>query len=68
MISWRNKKKNHYFFVEKQALSIAADISHTVYHTVCLDFSKLLGKIVVKYVSINTKDTLKKKDWHRTYM
>ena len=37
------------------------------YHTVRLGFSQLLGKLVVKYVSIYTKGTLKKDQW-RTYL
>ena len=36
------------------------------YHTVCLGFSKILGKLVVKYVPIYTKGTLKKKKQKKT--
>ena len=31
------------------------------YRTMCLDFSKLLGKLVVKYVSTYTKGTIKQR-------
>ena len=37
------------------------------YHTVGLGFSKLLGKLVVKYVSTYTKGALKR-DQRRTYL
>ena len=37
------------------------------YRTMRLGFSKLLGKLVVKYVPTYTKGTLKKKDQRRTY-
>ena len=54
-------------FFKQKSVDIFSNFSTNTYciqpnfHTVCLGFSKILGKLVVKYVPTYTKGTLKKK-------